>query len=201
MTWIAQIIFSSLAVAQTHAQQLNENGKACLAAGDTSRAIVELERALPSAEAGFGADHPATAMIMRNLAFAYASAGQLPRAEKLAIRAIAVLEARFGRDDVSVVPALNVLGETLIYERRLREALRVLERAVAFGPGAGAHYATALQNLGAALELQGDAGSAQRYYTLAKRERGRLMGSDRSLARLSGGAEATERAAPEQRLR
>ena len=45
MTWIAQIIFaSSLAIAQTNAQQLNENGKASLAAGDTSRAIAELER-------------------------------------------------------------------------------------------------------------------------------------------------------------
>jgi len=65
---------------------------------------------------------------------------------------------------VSVVLALNVLGETLIHERRLREALPVLERAVAFGPGAGAHHATALQNLGAALELQGGVGLAQRYY-------------------------------------
>jgi len=192
MTWIAQIIFaSSLTIAQTHAQQLNENGKACLAAGETSCAIAALEQALASAEAGFGADHPATAMIMRNLAFAYASAGQLPRAEKLAKRAIAVLEARFGRDDASIVPALNVLGETLIYERRLREALPVLERAVAFGPGAGAHYATALQNLGAALELQGDVGSAQRYYTLAAAERGRRLGSDHSFARLAGGTEAT----------
>jgi tetratricopeptide (TPR) repeat protein len=192
MTWIAQIIFaSSLTIAQANAQQLNDNAKAFLAAGDTSRAVVALEQALASAEAGFGADHPATAMIVRNLALAYANAGQLPRAEKLAIRAITVLEARFGRDDVSIVPALNVLGETLIYEGRLREALPVLERAVAFGPGAGAHYTTALQNLGAALELQGDGGSAQRYYTLAAAERGRLLGSDRSFARLAGRTEVT----------
>src|SRR5215472_9005636 len=102
MTWIAQIIFaSSLTIAQTHAQQLNETGKACLATGDTSCAIGALEQALASAEAGFGADHPATAMIMRNLALAYANAGQLPRAERLAIHAFGVLEARFGRDDVS----------------------------------------------------------------------------------------------------
>ena len=128
--------------------------------------------AVTAAERSFGPEHPATAMILRNLALAYEEAGFYKRAESTALRSLASLEAAFGPGDVSLTPVLNVLTETYVAEGRWIDARRMALRAVAIGPDAEAHYATALHNLGAVFEAMGRPNEAAEYYkrALAVRE-------------------------------
>jgi hypothetical protein len=175
MTWITTMVLAaSLPLLQPAALDLNDLAERKMAAGDDGGAVATLERALATSGRDFGPDHPITAMIMRNLALGCSRTGDLARAERLAAGSIAVLESRFGPADPILVPALNVMGESLIYEHRLTEARTVLERAVAVGADAGPHYATALQNLGAVFALGKDAESAARYYALAAQQRAML---------------------------
>src|SRR5262249_13753129 len=73
--------------------------------------IAAAREAVRTAEASHGAQHPATAMMIRNLALAFAEAGYNRQAEYYAQQALEILEARFGAHDVTLVPALNVLTE------------------------------------------------------------------------------------------
>jgi tetratricopeptide (TPR) repeat protein len=123
--------------------------------------------AVRTAEASYGPQHPATAMMIRNLALALHEAGYNQQAEHYARQALAILEHRFGASDVSLVPALNVLTEAYAAEGRYTEAVRTGLRAVAIGPDAGAHYAVALHNVAAVLELQGKRQQSADYYTRA----------------------------------
>jgi tetratricopeptide (TPR) repeat protein len=131
--------------------------------------------AVNEAEAAFGPRHPATAMMLRNLALAYQQAGFYNRAEETAQRSLALLEATFGPTDVSLTPVLNVLTETYAAQGRYVEARRLAMRAVAIGPDAGAHYATALHNLGAVLEGVGKLNEASEYYRSALSAREALL--------------------------
>jgi len=110
--------------------------------------------AVDAATRTYGAGHPATAMMVRNLALEFEQAGYANYAEYYARQAVAALEAKFGPQDPSLVPALNVLTEAEASEGRYAEAERIARRAVAIGPPADAHYGTALFNLGAVLEAQ-----------------------------------------------
>jgi hypothetical protein len=62
------------------------------------------------------------------------------------------------------VPALNVLAETYIAQRRYAAGERTARRAVAIGKDAGPHYATALHNLATALAGAGKRQEAERVY-------------------------------------
>jgi tetratricopeptide (TPR) repeat protein len=129
--------------------------------------IGSAREAMREAEASYGPQHPATAMMIRNLALAFAEAGYNSQAEHYAQQALTILEARFGASDVTLVPALNVLTEAYAAEGRYTEAVRTGLRAVAIGPEAGAHYAVALHNVAAVLERQGKRGQAVDYYKRA----------------------------------
>jgi tetratricopeptide (TPR) repeat protein len=129
--------------------------------------------AVQAAEASYGPRHPATAMMIRNLALAFAEAGYNNQAEHYAQQALAILETRFGTSDVSLVPALNVLTEAYAAEGRYTEAIRTGMRAVAIGADAGPHYAVALHNVAAVLELQGKRREAAGFYTRALAAGGR----------------------------
>ena len=120
--------------------------------------------AVESASAKYGPKHPATAMMLRNLALAFDQSGFHGEAVKYAGQAITILESKFGDKDVSLVPALNVLTESLAAQTRYAEAEAAARRAVAIGADAGTHYATALQNLGAILELEGKMKPAEAAY-------------------------------------
>jgi len=120
--------------------------------------------AVHAAETAHGPEHPATAMMIRNLALAFAEAGYNNQAEHYAQQALSILEARFGPSDVSLVPSLNVLTEAYAAEGRYAEAARTGMRAVAIGPEAGAHYAVALHNVAAVLEKQGKRRQAADYF-------------------------------------
>lgn len=128
--------------------------------------------ALENASATYGPQHPATAMMLRNLALAFEQSGFHNLAVTYAGQSISILETRFGPKDPSLVPALNVLSEALASESRYAEAETVARRAVAIGPDAATHYATALQNLGGILEMQGKLQAAASAYrqALAARE-------------------------------
>jgi tetratricopeptide (TPR) repeat protein len=120
--------------------------------------------AVEAATRAYGAGDPATAMMVRNLALAFEQAGYPNYAEAYARQALTALEARFGADDPSLTPSLNVLAEAEASQRRYAEAERTARRAVEIGPAADAHYGTALYNLGAILEAEGKRGEAAAVY-------------------------------------
>ena len=161
MTWLNEIILAT-ALVLPHDMPNNDTLSAARAAVNT-------------AEEAFGPTHPATAMILRNLALAYQQAGLYCRAETTAQRSLAILEAVFGPADVSLTPVLNVLTETYAAQGRYIEARRFAMRAVAIGPDAEAHYATALHNLGAVFENEGKINEAKEYYRRALSAREALL--------------------------
>jgi tetratricopeptide (TPR) repeat protein len=123
--------------------------------------------AVETATRTYGDAHPATAMMVRNLALQFEQAGYANYAEYYAQKALTTLQARFGPDDVSLVPALNVLTEAEASQARYADAERTARRAVSIGPSAEAHYATALHNLGAVLEAEGKRCEAATVYKQA----------------------------------
>jgi len=106
-------------------------------------------------------------MTLRNQAVSYSQEGYYNKAEASAKRALEILEQCFGPRDVTLVPALNVLGETYIAEGRYVDAKAALERAVAIGPEAGAHYGTALHNLAAVYQCERQLAQARELYRRA----------------------------------
>ena len=141
----------------------------CECAGEAIRAA---RQAASAAESKLGPDHPVTAMMLRDLALAFEQSGYHQHAEYYANRSLAILEARFGTRDVSLVPALNVLTEAYAAEGRNSEALQCARRAIGIGPEAGAHYATALHNAAAVLYNDGRLSESESFFVraLAARE-------------------------------
>ncbi len=127
--------------------------------------------AVETATRTYGAGHPATAMMIRNLALEFEQAGYANYAEYYARQAISTLESRFGAQDPSLVPALNVLTEAETAQGRYADSELTARRAVAIGPSADAHFGTALFNLGAVLELQGKRREAAAVYRQALKVR------------------------------
>jgi tetratricopeptide (TPR) repeat protein len=176
MTLLNVVVFAT-AIVQQHGTpyQLNQQVNSLLMQGRNAEAVSTAREAVRAAEDALGANHPATAMILRNLALAYESTGSYSTAETAAQRSIAILERSFGSNDVSLVPALNVLSESYAAEGRYVEARGVALRAVAIGPDAGAHYATALHNVGAIFESEGRLCEAGDYYKKALASRAVLL--------------------------
>jgi tetratricopeptide (TPR) repeat protein len=184
MIWLNGLILAAaLAAPQPAAYRLNQEGDSLLRQARYAEAIPVFRAAVSSAEATLGADHPATAMMMRNLALACAREGYYHLAEHSAKQSLAILEARFGPGDVTLVPALNALAEAYIGTGRTTEARKALLRAIAIGPEAGPHYATALHNLGAVYQSEGRLRKAQEFYSAAltafSGERGTEIGKNR----------------------
>jgi tetratricopeptide (TPR) repeat protein len=130
-------------------------------------AVRAARQAVETATRTYGAGHPATAMMVRNLALEFEQAGYANYAEHYAKQALTTLEAKFGPEDPSLVPVLNVLAEAEASQGRYADAERTTRRAVSIGPAAEAHYATALHNLGAVLEAQGKRNEAAAVYAQA----------------------------------
>ena len=135
--------------------------------------IAAARDALRQATTALGEDHPVTAFMLRNLALAMQEGGYSNHANHYAQQSLAILERHFGPVDVSLVPALNVLAEAAVSQARYAEAREFAMRAVAIGPGAEAHYGTALHNLGALLQAEGRFQDAAEWYrkALAVREK------------------------------
>jgi tetratricopeptide (TPR) repeat protein len=135
--------------------------------GSAEEAIERAREALRSAEREFGPGHPATAMMMRELALAFERGGYHQQAEYYAGQSLASLEARLGKDDVNLVPALNVLAEAYAAEGRNSEALRLEIRAIQIGPAAGKHFGTALHNAAAVLFREGKLAESEEFFARA----------------------------------
>jgi tetratricopeptide (TPR) repeat protein len=141
----------------------------------SSEAIDKAREAVRESTAALGADHPATAFMLRNLALAFEEGGYPNHAEYYAQRSLGILEAKFGPKDVSLVPALNVLTEAYAAQSRFSEGRTIAMRAVAIGPDAGPHYATALHNLAAMFQGEGKFKEAAEYYRRALSMREALL--------------------------
>jgi tetratricopeptide (TPR) repeat protein len=176
MTFLNVVMFATAIVQQYGTPyQLNQEAASLLAQGRNAEALSVARKAVRAAEAAFGASDPAAAMILRNLALAYERNGFFNCAEALANRSLAILEGAFGSNDASLTPVLNVLAEAYAAEGRYVEARNHAMRAVAIGPDAGAHYATALHNVAAIFESEGRITDAAQYYTQALAARQALL--------------------------
>ena len=129
--------------------------------------IASAREALRQATAALGEDHPVTAIMLRNLALTMLEDGYANYAEHYARQSLAILERHFGPEDVSLVPALNVLAEAAVSQARYDDGCKLAMRAVAIGPEAGPHYATALHNLAAAFQAEAKFRDAAEYYRQA----------------------------------
>lgn len=137
--------------------------------------IASARDAVRQSIATLGENHPVTAFMICNLALAMRQAGYLNYAEHYAQQSLSILERRFGPRDVSLVPSLNVLAEAAILQGKVAEGRDFALRAVAIGPDAGAHYGTALHNLAAASQADGDFRNAAKFYSQALSVRERLL--------------------------
>jgi tetratricopeptide (TPR) repeat protein len=90
---------------------LHRKAQAFKEEGKPAEAARLYERAVEKARALYGADHPATATLMNNLAYLYQALGQYARAEPLYQRSLAIREARLGKDHPDVATSLNNLAE------------------------------------------------------------------------------------------
>jgi tetratricopeptide (TPR) repeat protein len=171
----ARIAILLLAVAAAHGASRNKVESAVVRTGADTGDIAAARAAVDRATAEHGAEHPVTALMLRNLALAMQQAGYSNYAEHYARQSLAILERRFGPNDASLVPALNVLAEAEVSQGKLADAREAAVRAVAIGPDAEAHYGTALHNLAAVSQLQGDLTTATEYYRQALAVREKLL--------------------------
>jgi tetratricopeptide (TPR) repeat protein len=163
MTWVRAFLLATAGTLIAYGASLNEQRE--------SKEISSARAAVREATTALGEDHPVTAFMIRNLALAFEQAGYHNYAEHYASQALSILQARFGPHDVSLVPALNVMAEAYVSEGRYTEAREFAMRAVAIGPEAGAHYATALHTLGAVFQGEGQYDKALVYFRRALAER------------------------------
>jgi len=119
---------------------------------------------------------PAKAMALRNLAGVLRRQGRYADALAAARESLELVELRFGRNDVLLVPVLNTLAEIQMERGYYNAAHQQLLRAASLGEEAGAHHATTLFDLGALHGRLGDAKRASRYYRQAFELRVRLLG-------------------------
>jgi tetratricopeptide (TPR) repeat protein len=181
----AGILFASVLLAHGASRHQTETGAAPY--GDTSE-ITSAREALRKATAAHGEDHPVTAFMLSNLALAMREGGYFNYAEHYAQQALAILERHFGPHDVSLVPALNVLAEAAISQAKFAEGREFGLRAVAIGPDAGAHYGTALHNLAAAYQAEGNLRAAVEFYRQALSFREKVLPPGHPYIRLTSAA-------------
>ncbi|MGO8999818.1 MAG: protein kinase domain-containing protein [Polyangiaceae bacterium] len=108
---------------------LSNLGNDFLDVGETEKAIDLEKRALAIYEKDLGPFHPYVAAAEADMAYAYLGENQPALAEPHIRRAIALREGTLGDEDMSKY--FNGLGEVLLGERRLDEALASYERGMA----------------------------------------------------------------------
>lgn len=188
MNWVRNG-FLLITAALAYGAPGNEPGGAVPpATRQTTDGIAAAREALQQATAAYGEHHPATAMMLSNLALAMREAGYNNYAERYAQQAVAILEKHFGPNDVSLAPPLNVLAEAAVSEGRYAEARAFAGRVIALGPAAETHYATALHNMAAAYQAEGRFQEAAEYYRRALAARLQFLSPDHPFVRLDRAA-------------
>ncbi len=122
------------------------------------------ERALALQERTLGADHPATALTLNDLALLKRDQGDLAGARQLAWRALAIREQALG-DHPDTAESLNNLALILKAQGDFAAARPIAERAVTiYEKTCGQQHAstaTAINNLALLLQAQGDLAGAR----------------------------------------
>ena len=124
------------------------------------------EKALASATALHGPDHPDVAVVLNNLAAVHYARGDYDAANDLYERALAIYEAILGPDHPHMAAFANNLGSVQFARGELDAAERLFSRALAIrerslGPD-HADVAMPLGNLAGVYLLRGDADRARR---------------------------------------
>jgi tetratricopeptide (TPR) repeat protein len=187
MSWVRTGILL-VGVLAAHGAPRHKGENAVAPTGSNAVEIASARDALRQATTALGEDHPVTAFMLRNLALAMQEGGYSNYAESYAQQSLAILERHFGPRDVSLVPALNVLTEAAFSRARYGEASEFATRAVAIGPGAEAHYGTALHNLAALFQAEGKFQDAAQFYRQALAIREKVLPSGHPHIRLTRAA-------------
>ena len=152
-------------------EALNASANEQFHAGQLDRAEQTERQALQAARAEKGPNHPAAAVVMRNLAAIEHARGNDAAAEALARTSISIIQQAFGPADPLLVPSLNTLAEIEIARQRYHQAAAILKRAIRIGArDPEVHYSTSLQNLAALDQMQGRFDQAEKLYFQALRD-------------------------------
>jgi tetratricopeptide (TPR) repeat protein len=181
-------LLTAFAIQDSDAYRLNREGRHLLEQHHYAAAARVFRHAVDRAEADLGPRDPARAMMLRNLALAYIQTSDAAAAEQSGKLAYSIIESRFGSADPALTPILNVLAECYASTGRIAEALKASEHAVAIGSSAGAHYGTALHNLGTLREFSGDLRAAADFYRRAIDAKIGALGAEHPYVALSRAA-------------
>ncbi|MCI0467987.1 MAG: tetratricopeptide repeat protein, partial [Beijerinckiaceae bacterium] len=139
-------------------------------------------RALAITEKVLGAEHPATATSLNNLAHLLRSQGDYEGARPLYERALAIRETALGAEHPDTAASLNNLAELLRSQGDYDAARPLYARALAIKEKAlGAEHpstATSLNNLALLLSDQGDYDAARPLYARALAIREKALGAE-----------------------
>src|SRR5688500_6872933 len=108
--WVVTISVSAQAEDLKEAERLNQQVIRLFGEGKYDEALPLAERSLAIREKALGAEHPAVAVSLFNLASLYNSKGVYARAEPLYQRALAINEKAFGAEHPDVALLLNNLA-------------------------------------------------------------------------------------------
>ena len=100
-------------------------------AGKLDEGAKEIAVGLAAAETQLGHDHPSVARFAYKAAELEMYMTRYPAALALARRSVAITEKWYGRDDVHLVDALEILGTTLARAGQPEDARATLDRAIA----------------------------------------------------------------------
>jgi CHAT domain-containing protein/Tfp pilus assembly protein PilF len=152
-------------------KELNQQVVSLHQQGKLAEAVPLAEEALRVAEASFGAEDPAVAASLNNLALLYKEQGRYAEAEPLYQRNLSLLEKYLGPEHPAVAKALNNLAAVYQEEGKPAEAERLYQRALAIREKAlGPEHpdvASSLNNLAAVYEDEGRYGEAEPLYQRA----------------------------------
>jgi len=182
----------SLAIALSNA------GEVEMRRGEWSAARASYEQAHEILVAALGPEHPNVGVVANNLGDAALRLGDHLAAAAHHGRAREIFSASFGDEAPPLAYPLTGLGESLLARGQAREAVALLERALALrDPGSPTDLARTRLALARALALAGEPGG--RAVTLAGEARDALAEAGPAFARERAEAEAWLRAQPGRR--
>jgi tetratricopeptide (TPR) repeat protein len=140
------------------------------------------EMCLSVVRARLGAEHPAVAQSLNNLAYLYDSQGRYSEAEPLLVEALAMSKRLLGAEHPAVAQSLNNLALLYKSQGRYSEAEPLLVEALAMSKRLlGAEHpdvALSLNNLAVLYDSQGRYSEAEPLYGEALAMRKRLLGAE-----------------------
>ncbi len=161
---------------------LNRIGEYLWGRADYRQAKELYERAVSTAEARLGADHPTTAHSLHHLGHALHAQGDFDHARTLFERALVIYQAQLGPNHPSVAHNLSNLGENLADQGDLDHARAFFQRALAIYEGGvdvdARAVANVLTNLGMVMTNQGDLDHARTCHERALSIRETRLGPD-----------------------